>query len=183
MRGSRLSMRGCGKGVRGEWHMKGEYREYKVRVGESEYTVRVTELLPGKFKVVVEGEEIEVEVEHASMPQAEEKVQKHVSLQGREHTTAKTRLPVSNVTTEPAVETEDVEYTVKAAVVEAPVPGKVLKVLVKPGETVDKKTVLLTLESMKMELEVYPPRRGVVKRVLVKPGDFVDSGSKLVIIE
>uniref|UniRef100_A0A7J3ZKQ4 Acetyl-CoA carboxylase biotin carboxyl carrier protein subunit n=1 Tax=Fervidicoccus fontis TaxID=683846 RepID=A0A7J3ZKQ4_9CREN len=155
-------------------------REYRVRIGGNVYTVRVIELSPERFKVVVEGEEVEVEVGQTSGAQVEKGASVHASQRAGESTALKATLPTSTTT---AIHAVDGVYTTKTTVVEAPVPGKVLKVLVGPGDIVDKKTVLLTLESMKMELEVYPPRRGVVKEVLVKPGDFVESGSKLVVME
>jgi biotin carboxyl carrier protein len=65
----------------------------------------------------------------------------------------------------------------------AQIPGRVLKVLAKPGDTVTKGTVVLTLESMKMEIEIYAHKEGVIKEILVKPGDVVNAGDTLAIIE
>ena len=55
--------------------------------------------------------------------------------------------------------------------------------LVKPGDSVEPATVVLTLESMKMELEVRAGRRGRVKEVLVKPGDSVRTGQPIITLE
>lgn len=65
-------------------------------------------------------------------------------------------------------------------VVSAPMPGKVLRVLVREGDQVRVGQGLLVLEAMKMENEIPSPRDGVVKRILVKEGDTVDTGQPLI---
>ncbi|MEM3737618.1 MAG: biotin/lipoyl-containing protein [Candidatus Bathyarchaeia archaeon] len=67
--------------------------------------------------------------------------------------------------------------------VESPLPGKVLSVNVKIGDKVSAGAVLLTIEAMKMENEIFAPRDGVVKELKVSTGDFVEIGDPLVIIE
>lgn len=47
--------------------------------------------------------------------------------------------------------------------------GKVIEVLVGPGQAIDEGQVLFVVESMKMQLEVRSPRSGVIREVLVKP--------------
>ncbi|MBE3562520.1 MAG: pyruvate carboxylase [Hydrogenibacillus schlegelii] len=65
----------------------------------------------------------------------------------------------------------------------ASMPGKVLKVFVKPGERIERGTPLLVTEAMKMELTVQAPRDGVVAEVLVKEGDPVEAGDLLAVLE
>ena len=62
----------------------------------------------------------------------------------------------------------------------APMPGKVIDILVKEGETVLEYQDVLILEAMKMENELRAPRAGVVHEVRVKPGDQVALGQVLV---
>lgn len=62
----------------------------------------------------------------------------------------------------------------------AVMPGKVLDVLVQPGQRVDAGTPLVILEAMKMELRITAPGDGVVAAVLVRAGDVVNPGQKLV---
>lgn len=68
-------------------------------------------------------------------------------------------------------------------VVTAPMPGKILKILVKEGEQVKTGQGLLILEAMKMENEIPAPKDGVVKKILVKEGDTVNTGDPLIEIE
>ena len=58
----------------------------------------------------------------------------------------------------------------------ATMPGSVVDVLVKPGDTVQKGDKLFLLEAMKMETSVTAPRPGVVGTVLVAPGDKISAG-------
>ena len=67
-------------------------------------------------------------------------------------------------------------------VVSAPMPGKILKVAVKEGESVSKGDLLVVLEAMKMENEIFSPADGVVKQVAVSAGDSVNTGDLLVVI-
>jgi acetyl-CoA carboxylase biotin carboxyl carrier protein len=65
----------------------------------------------------------------------------------------------------------------------APMPGKILEVLVNVGDKVVEDDELLILEAMKMENPIYSTGDGVVKEVKVKKGDTVDSDQVLVVIE
>jgi biotin carboxyl carrier protein len=62
-------------------------------------------------------------------------------------------------------------------------PGKVIKVLVEPGQTVEAAAGLLILEAMKMQNEVRSPGPGTVAAVRVAVGDTVASGQVLVTLE
>ncbi len=62
----------------------------------------------------------------------------------------------------------------------APFSCKVLKVLVKPGQTVKKGDPVLTVEAMKMEYSYTSPRDGVIQNVLVTPGSIVQEGTRFV---
>jgi biotin carboxyl carrier protein len=65
----------------------------------------------------------------------------------------------------------------------APMPGKIVRVLVKPGDEVAARQGLIVVEAMKMENELRAPREGRVKDVHVAEGALVESGRLLVVIE
>jgi len=67
--------------------------------------------------------------------------------------------------------------------VKAAMPGKVIKVLVEPGQTVEPGAGMLILEAMKMQNEVRSPGAGQVSAVRVAVGDTVASGQVLVTLE
>ena len=67
--------------------------------------------------------------------------------------------------------------------IQAPMPGKVVKTLVKEGDEVTAGQGIIVVEAMKMENELRAPADGTVKSVLVNEGQNVDAGQDLVIIE
>ena len=66
--------------------------------------------------------------------------------------------------------------------VNAPMPGTILSVSVKPGQAVKKGDILVMLEAMKMENEIMAPVDGTVSAVNVTKGQSVQSGDALVTI-
>lgn len=65
----------------------------------------------------------------------------------------------------------------------APMPGKVVRVLVKPGDDVTARQGLVVVEAMKMENELRAARDGRVREVAVTEGQSVDAGTVLAVIE
>jgi biotin carboxyl carrier protein len=65
----------------------------------------------------------------------------------------------------------------------APMPGKVVRVLVKPGDQVKAKQGLVVVEAMKMENELRAARDGRVREVSAAEGQSVDAGAVLVVVE
>ena len=61
----------------------------------------------------------------------------------------------------------------------APMPGKVVRVLVKAGDRVETGQGLLVVEAMKMQNEIRSPKSGTVERVLAKEGQPVTAGEVL----
>jgi len=64
----------------------------------------------------------------------------------------------------------------------APMPGKIVKVLVAPGEAVEAGRGLLVMEAMKMENELKASRAGTVQEIKVKEGQAVEMGALLLVI-
>jgi biotin carboxyl carrier protein len=65
----------------------------------------------------------------------------------------------------------------------APMPGRVLRVLVKVGEDVAERQGLIVVEAMKMENEIGSPKAGRVKEILVAEGQSIEAGRPLVVVE
>ena len=64
--------------------------------------------------------------------------------------------------------------------VEAPMPGNILDVKVKTGDSVTKGATLVILEAMKMENEIVSPCDGTIASVNVSKGESVDAGKILI---
>jgi biotin carboxyl carrier protein len=76
------------------------------------------------------------------------------------------------------------KFTVEGRqLVTAPMPGKLVKVLVKPGDKVTTGQGILVVEAMKMENELKSPKDGVVTEVFAKEGQTVEGNAKLCAIE
>jgi biotin carboxyl carrier protein len=69
------------------------------------------------------------------------------------------------------------------AEITAPMPGKVVKVQIEAGATVEKGSGIVVVEAMKMQNEMKSPRAGVVVSINVKPGDTVNAGDVLAVVE
>ena len=69
------------------------------------------------------------------------------------------------------------------ASVVAPMPGRIVKLLVAPGDAVTARQGLLVVEAMKMENELRAPRAGTVTAVRVAEGASVEANAVLVVIE
>jgi biotin carboxyl carrier protein len=65
----------------------------------------------------------------------------------------------------------------------AQMPGKILSVVVKVGDTVAERDALATMEAMKMEMTIAAPVAGTVREVLVEAGQSVGYGDLLFVLE
>jgi biotin carboxyl carrier protein len=73
---------------------------------------------------------------------------------------------------------EDAENTVVA-----PIPGKVVKIPVNEGDTVEAGQTLVIFSAMKMESEFKAKKDGIVKEIRVKEGDTVEAKRVMVVVE
>jgi biotin carboxyl carrier protein len=142
--------------------------EYVLRVNDQEFRAEIKELTPDQARVAVNGEEYVVDlVEFGRRPQAVEVAR-----------------PAPTAPAAPAARparpgaASDVGNV--AGAVPAPLPGLVLQLKVKEGETVSAGQVLLVMEAMKMENQITAPHNGTVKKVFVVEGDTVGEGDPLV---
>ncbi len=73
--------------------------------------------------------------------------------------------------------------TIGTQLIKAPMPGLVVKILVKEGDTVQKGDSLLLIEAMKMENEIKANHPGVVTGIYVSEKEAVEQGAKLMTVE
>ncbi|NYF49859.1 biotin/lipoyl-containing protein [Tunturiibacter gelidoferens] len=67
--------------------------------------------------------------------------------------------------------------------VKAPMPGRVVRVLVEVGDEVEVGQAVVVIEAMKMQNELKSPKAGRVAKITVGVGDAVGSGDVLVVVE
>lgn len=125
-----------------------------------------------KFKVTVNSEVFEVEVEEISSVKSQ-----IVSLQPVLQQPPSTEPPHS------VFQSKRTPGSLKRGVVISPMPGNINRIKVNVGDKVKKGDILLILEAMKMENEINATDDGTVKEILVKKGQKVSGGDMLVIID
>jgi biotin carboxyl carrier protein len=65
----------------------------------------------------------------------------------------------------------------------APMPGKIVRVLVGQGDEVEAGSGVLVVEAMKMQNEIKSPKKGTIQKILVIEGAAVNAGDVLAIVE
>ena len=65
----------------------------------------------------------------------------------------------------------------------APMPGKIVRVLVSQGDEVETGAGVLVVEAMKMQNEIKSPKKGTIQKILVSEGAAVNAGDVLAIVE
>ena len=68
-------------------------------------------------------------------------------------------------------------------IVEAPAPGKILRVYVEAGKPVAEGDRICMMEALKMELPIVAPVGGTVRALHMSPGQTVEAGDPLAVIE
>ena len=130
-----------------------------------------------KFNIKVNGISYEVEIEEIK--------------EGAPQAAAPTLAKVTPKVAAPKVAAPKVEAKEKEAVaagagehsIDAPMPGKIVKVVVEEGQSVKAGDVLLVLEAMKMQNEIKARQGGRIAQMKVKQGDNVEMRQLLCLIE
>ncbi|MFW9894464.1 MAG: biotin/lipoyl-containing protein [Candidatus Thorarchaeota archaeon] len=72
---------------------------------------------------------------------------------------------------------------IKKIIIRAPIPGKILQILVKEHQKVEKEQLILVLEAMKMKNRILSPIKGIITHIFIKVGDNVSQDQQLIKIE
>ncbi len=140
----------------------------RIKVGDNWYVVEVGELTHSPVQVTVEGETFLVEIEGLpATPPARPR-------RGR------TQTPDIIVPPPPTRSSAGVG---PENVITSPLSGRVISILVRPGDQVTAGQEVCVIEAMKMEQSIRTIRDGVVKEVLVQPMDTVRTNDPLIELE
>ena len=129
-----------------------------------------------KYEISLNGRTYEVEVELAA-PMTNGEFNSFMPAPAA----APVEIPAAAPVAAPAA-APDAGVTAAGENVTAPMPGNILKVNVTEGQAVKEGDLLVILEAMKMENEIFAPCGGTVRQVLVQRGSTVDTGAPMVII-
>jgi biotin carboxyl carrier protein len=141
----------------------------EVEIGGRTHTVHVKAVEPGVFWFNWNHRSLEVAVTQDTDAYI-------VSLQGR-------RIPVEMVDARAALRRAAHHGQAGLAEVRAPMPGKIVKILVAEGAQVQPNQGLLVMEAMKMQNEIKSPKKGIVQKLGVSEGAAVNSGDLLAVVE
>ena len=139
----------------------------RIKVGDNWYTVQIGDLTQSPVQVTVEGETFEVEVEGLSLPPAPTR-------RGRSRQT-QIEAPTAQSQSSAANYSDDT--------LRSPMPGRVISILVRPGDRVSAGDEVCVVEAMKMEQSIRAHRDGVVKTIFVQPMDPVKADDPLIELE
>lgn len=142
-------------------------KQYKYKINGNLYNVTVNDVEDNIANVEVNGTSYKIELE-----QPVKAAPKPVT---RPAAAPKTETGAPVVTKQPAAAKKDG--------VKSPLPGVILDLKVKEGDTVKKGQTIIILEAMKMENNINAHKDGKVVEIKVNKGDSVLEGTDLVIIE
>jgi biotin carboxyl carrier protein len=141
----------------------------EAEIGGRKYTLQGKAVEPGVYWISHENQSIEAGVSKSGDDYI-------VSLLGR-------RVPVEILDTRNALRRAAQHGQDGVAQIRAPMPGKVIKLLVAEGAEVEPNQGIVVLEAMKMQNEIKSPKKGVVKKIGVTEGAAVNSGDMLATVE
>jgi len=141
-----------------------------------------------KFKLTINGNKYDVDILNVERTFAEIEVNGSLYKVEVDKDLKPTKTPVlvrqksvpSSDSDKATVKTSSPSSPKGAGTIKSPLPGVILNVYVKEGDTVKLGDKLLTLEAMKMENNIDSDKEGVVKSVKVKQGDSVLEGDTLI---
>ena len=144
---------------------------WKVALDGNHVDADAVEVAPNTFSVLLNGESHEIRIVprpdgsltlHTGLSEYQAEVVDPRSWRGRRHG---------------AVEAKGRQQIV------APMPGKVVRIMVKHGDCVEAGQGLLVVEAMKMQNEIRSPKSGKVEKVLAIEGQAVNAGEVLLWVE
>jgi len=139
--------------------------QYTLKVNDRQYTAEIMEITAEQARIIVDDTEYTVEL---------------VEL-GRRPSVAPARTASDRPAAAPAQKTRPTSsIQAPGGTITAPLPGQILQLKVKEGDTVDAGQCVMVMEAMKMENQITAPHNGTVKRVFVSEGDSVGEGDPLV---
>ena len=143
-------------------------KEYKYTIDGNKYEVAINEVSDTTAKVTVNGEEYTVEWEKPVEEKPVIKVQPVAAKPAAAPAAAPAARPAAPVS---------------GNAIKTPLPGVIIDVKVKSGDTVKKGDTVVILEAMKMENNINADRDGKVVSVQVAKGDTVADGAVLIVLE
>ena len=144
--------------------------KYLLRLGDTSHTVDAQVLEHGAVSLLVDGRSYDVELDESGDEVEVLVGSEVVTIDVADERALRLRAGAAG-------------FSVSGKVMlTAPMPGKVVRVLVAPGEQVTEGQALVVVEAMKMENELKSPKAGTVTELVAVEGAAVESGAKLAVV-
>lgn len=147
-------------------------KEYKYKINGMKFTVNVGDVVDNEVNVEVNGVPYKVELDKKKQAGP---IRPAISQSGQTNM-GRQEAPASKPAPRPAA-------APNPAAVKSPLPGTIMSIAVKVGDTVKNGDKVAVLEAMKMENDIRTTRGGTVTKILVSVGDTVLEGTDLIVIE
>lgn len=141
-----------------------------VKVGETWYTAEIEDVSSSPVKVHVEGETFYVDVEGV----------RHSNPAHHDSALSTTRVPLPELAQRAGA---GAGAPISDKIIRSPMPGKVVAVTVKPGDTVSRGQEVCVVEAMKMEQSIRASHEGLIKAVHVQPMQQVGTDDPIIELE
>lgn len=146
--------------------------QYKVKIGTRTYNLDVVKVAKGIYSVIYNGHSTNMEMIEGDTPK------KYI---------------VNTRSNDYQIEVIDAKANYMAAaksvmegsdtIISSPMPGKVVRIPVLEGDSIEKGDTVIIVSAMKMESEYKSPVSGCIKKIFIKEGDTVEGNQPLVEIE
>ena len=156
----------------GTYRIEVDFRDgkYLVTIGDRQYEIDSQPISENCLSLLVNEKAYTVFI-------VEEEGKKYISIQGEQFC-------VEEAKAETGARSIAESATLKGTpTIAAPMPGKIVKILVGEGDKVEKGQGLVIVEAMKMENEIRSPSAGIVEKINFKEGDLVDAAEPIIELE
>ena len=142
--------------------------KFRIKIQDEWYDIEIGNLTNSNVEVTVNGESFSIEIE---TPQQEQRPYPR-----RERSS-------EPITHQAPLDTATSRTQVNESILRSPMPGRVMSITVRPGDSVSEGDEVCVVEAMKMEQSIRAPRNGIVKEIHVQPLDSVNANDPLVELE
>lgn len=145
-------------------------KSFKFKINGNNYEVNINNVEDNTAEVEVNGTAYNVEIDRELKQTKTPKLVRPATIPSTDST------PATSKTSNPTAPKG-------GGHIKSPLPGVILEINVKVGDTVSIGQKLLMLEAMKMENNIDSDKEGTVKEILISKGDSVMEGDTLIVIE
>lgn len=144
--------------------------KYLVKLGDRHHQVDSQRISENCLSLLVDGKAYTVFI-------AEDKTKRYISVQGEQFCIEEAKAETETRSVADASTLKGIPT------ISSPMPGKIVKILVREGDKVRKGQSLVIVEAMKMENEIRSPIAAVVKKINFQEGNLVDTADPIIELE